>query len=590
MYKENPHEITLKGIAASPGICIGKAYLLNKKGIDVIKKNMLSENAVKEEIIRFKKAVKKTEESFKKIVNDSQSKELDSSASIIQTHIALLKDQEFYDKVIETISSKKVNAEWAIKKVSLSIKSRFQSMKFSFIKERSDDIAHISKKVMKYLIGIESIDIAAIDKRVILIAHDLSPAETSQIKLDKVKGFVTDTGGKASHTGIIARSLGIPAVMGLKDASKIIKNDSFLIVDGRKGLLILNPNEKTLLKYSQEKEGYYNYIAAAMQKSNMPTVTKDGVSIEILGNIDLSDQADSVLKYGGVGIGLFRTELHYLKKSSEFPSETELFEAYKYVAEKMKDQPVTIRTLDINGDKNRYSETLIKEKNPALGLRAIRYCLSNPDIFTTQLRAILRAAIYGNIRIMFPMISCIEEIIMAKKLLEDAAASLENEKIPHKKDIKIGMMIEVPSAVMIADIFADEVDFFSIGTNDLIQYTLGIDRENSMVAHLFNPLHPGIIRMLNNVSIAAKKKGIKIFICSEMASEPRYLPILLGMGIDGFSMNSKTIPIIKDVIRKLNLNDTKKFLTKFLTLKSGKEIEELINKTYPELKSDERIF
>ncbi len=576
--KDDNREIILRGIAASPGICIGKAYVLNKDFSDIIKKNMLSEQDLDNELIRFKKAVKQTEESLKKIVMEASSK---TQASIIETHIALIKDKHFYDKVIEIIKFEKVHAEWALKKVAAFLKERFQSMESSFLQERSEDISHVCEKIIKKLTGTESVSIASIDKRVILVAKNLSPAETSQIQLEKIKGFITDTGGKTSHTGIIARALEIPAVMGLKNASDIIKNNQLIIVDGIQGIVIANPTEESLAAYNEEEEKYNSHMAFLARKSSLPCVTKDGVTVEILGNIDLHEEVLSVLKYGGSGIGLFRTEFHYMRKENSFPSEKELFESYKDIAEVMSPKSVTIRTLDINMDKNLPYESFIKEANPALGLRAIRYCLNNRDIFKTQLRAILRASYYGNIKIMFPMITCIDEIIEAKKILNEAALSLKKEDIPYKKDIKIGIMIEVPSAVIIADILAEEVDFFSIGTNDLIQYALAIDRGNSAVAHLFSPLHPAIIRMINNVSVIAKQKGVKIFMCGEMASDPLCMPLLLGMEIDGFSMNPQSIPIIKDVMRNLELKDSKKFLKKVLTLKNVQKIMELIKKTYP---------
>ncbi len=578
MEQADSKEITIAGIGASPGICIGKAYIVYKEGASVIEKYNLDNNGVKKEINRFKTAVKNVKNELDKVIKNSGDN-LIASANIIETHIAILNDKEFYEKVVEIVKSECVNAEWAIKKVVTMLNNRFQSMDAPYLKERASDISHISDKIVKNLAGRESVDIKAIDKRVVLVATDLSPAEASQIQLDRIKGFITDEGGKASHTGIIVRSLEIPAIFGLKNATRIIKNDDMIIVDGNKGVVIVNPSEETIFSYAEQQEKYEIRKAAISRKAQAPAMTTDGIEINVLGNIELSEEVVSVKNYGGTGIGLFRTEFDYIR-STGFPTESELFEKYKDIIEVIYPGFVTIRTLDINGDKAAFSGYPNEEANPALGLRAIRYCLKKPEVFTTQLRAIMRAALFGNVKVMFPMISNIDEIHAAKKLMAETAESFAKEKIPFKEKIETGIMIEVPSAVMTADILAKEVDFFSIGTNDLIQYAFAIDRGNRQVAEIFNPLHPAIIRMLKQTCDVAENNGIEVAICGEMASDIFNLPILLGLGIKEFSMNAQSIPDIKEMIRNLSLQDTKKFVKKVLRETTASGIIELIRKTY----------
>ena len=576
-------EIIIKGINASPGICIGKAYRVDREGVEVVEKYQIQAKDLPNEIKRFKTAVKKARDELRKIVEKSP-EEL-QQAHILETHMALLKDKMLYGRTIETVKQESVNAEWALKKVVSNLREVFQTMTDPYLKERSVDVVQVADSIMHNLVGAKKINIAAIDKRVILVAHDLTPAETSQINLERVMGFITDRGGKASHTGIIARSLEIPAVVGLKNATSSIRNDDLIIVDGNTGTVIIHPAEDTLVQYEERKIDYEEYKAVITRESKAPAESADGVRLAVMGNIELPEEVFAVLNYGGDGIGLYRTEFQYFNRA-DFPDEDELFDKYKDVVEVMHPKPVTIRTLDINGDKALTNQFSPVETNPALGLRAIRYCLKNPQVFKDQLRAILRAAAFGNVRILFPMISTYYEIRDANRMLDEAAESLEKEGLPYNRDIEIGAMIEVPSAVIMADVIAENVDFFSVGTNDLIQYALAIDRGNEQVAHLFQPLDPAIIRMLKHVADVAREKDIKIFMCGEMAGTPHHIPLLLGIGMDELSMNPQTIPDIKRVIHSLNVADTRSFIKEVLKQTTAKSTFELIRDTYGSILSE----
>ena len=574
----------LTGINASPGICIGKAYLVDTEGVEVVEKYAVADKQIAAEIKRFKTAVGKAKEELAGIIRNTP-EELRQHTYILETHVLLLKDKMLYERTIETIKKEMVNAEWALKKTASQIRSVFQDISDDYLRERAADIMQVADRIMHNLTGTKGLDIAAIDKRVILVARDLSPADTSQIHLERVKGFVTDIGGKASHTAIIARSLEIPAVLGLVRATRTIKNDDLLIVDGITGVVIVNPDKQTLIKYEQRRRRYEEYKAVIARSGHLPAETIDGFELRIMGNIELPEEVFAVINYGGDGVGLYRTEFQYLSRSS-FPGEDELYDKYKDVVEVMAPRPVTIRTLDINGDKAIANAVGTIEANPALGLRAIRYCLHKPEVFTTQLRAILRAAAHGNVRIMFPLISSIDEVRQAIQMLDEAAASLAREEVPFNRDIEVGIMMEVPSAVMMADTLAEIVDFFSIGTNDLIQYTLAIDRGNRQVAHLYHPLHPAHIRMIKIITDAAKDKGIKVFMCGEMAGDPTCIPVLLGLGLDELSMNPQAIPAVKSMIRSLKLKDSRQFVKEVLKQATAGDIEKMVLDTYGHVLSD----
>ena len=574
-------QIVIKGIGGSPGICIGKAYIVDKEGVNLVQRYWITDESIAKEIDRFKHAVAKAKNDHAMIIK-ALDKDLSENLNILETHMALFKDKMLYGKIIDTISNDKVNAEWALKKVSGQIKTMFQQIGDKYLQARANDIDQVTDKIMSYLVGAQDIKISDINKRIIIVAHDLSPADVSQIQLEHIKGFVTDRGGKDSHTSIVAKSLNIPSVLGLGTATATVQNDDLLIVDGSSGTLIINPEEDTLFQYEDRMTRFEEYMAGLERESHLPAITKDGVTINLMANIELVEEVVGAKDYGAHDIGLFRTEFLYLNLK-RFPTEDELLDKYKELVELMSPNQVTIRTLDINGDKVNSHLSSIEEANPALGLRAVRFCLENEKIFLTQLKAILRAAAFGNIKLLIPMISCVEEIVQVKEFINKAITKLEQENKVFNSNIPLGVMIEVPSAVMIAEHLAEHVDFFSIGTNDLIQYSMAIDRRNRRVAHLYQALNPAVLKMIKMTCDAAKKKNIELVMCGEMAGDPVNIPVLVGMGLTNFSMNSASIPIVKKMIRDLDAAHAKANLKKIMELNTVHDIFEFILKEYKDI-------
>ncbi len=576
-------ETVLHGISGSPGICIGKAYLVDREGVAFIERIPIEKEKVTKEINRFKRAVSKAKNELADIIK-SIPRDLREQAYILESHMLLHKDKMLYGKTIDTIEKEQVNAEWALKTATTSATDTFKNISDPYLKGRSADIEHVSDRIMRHLTGATNDNIADIRKRVILVAHNLSPAETSQLQLDRIMGFITDRGGRASHTSIIARTLEIPAVMGLEKATSSIRNGDLIIVDGSEGLVIIRPEEKTLVRYEELQRQYEAHKADIISVGDLPAQSADGRFFKVMGNIELPEEVAAVKGHGGEGIGLFRTEFLYIARS-QFPNEKELFNQYRKVVETMAPEPVTIRTLDINGDKEITTIPAPEEANPALGLRAIRFCLQKPEIFKTQLKAILRAAVYGSVRLLLPMISGCEEIEHSIRLIDEAAAELEKKGHPYNRDIKIGVMIEVPSAAIIADAIAEKVDFFSIGTNDLVQYTLAIDRGNRHVAHLYSTLHPAVIRMISYVVESARKNNKPTFMCGEMAAEPITIPFLMALEIDELSMAPQSIPEIKQLIRKIDVSKAKTLLPEIFARKSAVEVQSLMMEHYGDILS-----
>jgi len=574
-------EIRIDGIAASPGICIGKAYLVDTEGVDVIQNYSIPEDLLDQEVNRFKSAVSQSRKELRTIIKTSK-KEFNGHGSILEAHELLLRDKMLYTRTIDTIKKGRINAEWALKKVVAAVKQIFQEMEDQYLKERAMDVVQVSDRILRHLAGANGVNIAEINKRVILVAPDLSPAETSQINLEKIKGFVTDVGARASHTGIIARTLQLPAVLGASTATRRIQNDDLIIVDGIDGSVVIHPDEDTIIAYEEKGYKFEIFQAGLLRQSSCQAVTQDGIDVPVMSNIELFSEVVTAKDHGADGVGLYRTEFQFVGKY-RFPTEEEMYTHYRDVVEVMAPKPVTIRTLDVNGDKALSKNRRTTELNPTLGLRGIRYCLARPELFISQLKAILRAAVHGKVRILLPMISLPSEIDQTIALLDQAAGELAVKGTNHQRDIEIGIMIEVPAAALVAELLAPRVDFFSIGTNDLIQYTLAIDRGNSAVEKLFQPLHPAVLQMIRNVVTVGRKNDVKVYICGEMAGELEYLPILLGLGLDELSMNPQAIPAVKCMIRSLNRDEARQFADNIFACKSSGEAQVLIQSHYGEL-------
>jgi len=569
--------LLLKGIVASQGIAIGKVFLVNQDHLELSHYNIATNKEIEKEINRFKKAIEESQSQLLRAKKDINKKKFKEAQYIIDTHILLLQDKVLMDNTIKIIKHEKIDAALALKKTIAGLRTHLAEINDEYMKERTSDIDYIEQRLLRNLAGIKRDIVAKIREKVIIVASDLSPADTANLNVNEVLGFTIDSGGRTSHTAIMARALKIPAVVGLKDITRRVKTGDTMILDGIHGVVIINPTADTLLKYNQKKAEYDEFEIGLLKHKDLPGETIDGFRVKLMANIEIMEELPSVLTYGAEGIGLYRTEFLYLNRK-DLPSEAEQFEIYKTVSQKIAPHPVTIRTLDIGGDKFMSHIDVAEEINPVMGLRAIRFCLKEVAIFKTQLRAIMRSSAYGKVKIMFPMISGIEEVRQIKIILSEVKKELQAEHKVFDPDIEIGIMVEVPSAASIADILAKEVNFFSIGTNDLIQYTLAIDRVNENVSYLYEPLHPAVLRLLQNIINAAHDNGIPVAMCGEMAGEPFYMPILLGLGIDELSMNVMALPRVKSVLRSLDYKQSQLVTDSIFKLSTAQEIETLLKK------------
>ena len=564
----------LRGIAVSSGIIIGKARLVDRSREKIVYEYLIQDDQVNREVERFKEALNATQEQILNLKNRMPD-QIKQHAFILDTHLMIMNDGMITDSTINTILEEKINAEWALKKSIQKVKQLFEQVDYEYLRDRINDVVNIGERILRNLAGKEQESLSEIGERVIIVAHDLSPADTSEMNIGKVMGFITDVGGRTSHTAIMAQALEIPAIVGLKSVTKQVQDGTLLIVDGYTGEVIIGPDDDTIIAYQEKELQHERYRSSIIQLGHLPAETVDGHRLSIKANIEFSEEVVSAKDHGAEGIGLYRTEFLYLR-SRDIPSEEELFEDYKEVAEIFYPSPVTIRTLDLGGDKFTSSLDLSTEMNPALGLRAIRFCLREPKIFKSQLRAILRASNYGQVQLMFPMISGLQEILETKKILNEVMHELDRQNISYDQDVKIGIMIEIPSAVTVADILAKHVDFFSIGTNDLIQYALAIDRVIEHLAYMYQPYHPAILRMIQQVVKASKDTGIKVALCGEMAGDPFCTPILLGLGIDELSMNAVSIPLVKRIIRSISMEEALSDLKDIFQFDTAKDVREFI--------------
>ncbi len=565
----------LNGLAASPGIAIGLARVTDRSRVAVAETSIEPEAAAAE-IVRYREALSRTRNDLLRLKDKLAAERGHEHLYVIDTHLMMLDDPMLTDETERIIASSFINAEAALKKTLQTFHSFFATIEDEYLRERSSDVEIVVERILRHMVGQEQESLEEIDGKVVIVAHDLSPADILQIDKAKVIGFVTDLGGKTSHSAILARALEIPAVIGLEQVTAAVASGDHLIVDGASGIVVVNPDEDTFREYLRRKQ-YFEYVEHELSKlRDLPAVTLDGQRVKLMGNVEFAEEIAALKGHGGEGIGLYRTEMLFMNRT-ELPTEEEQYQAYAAVVKAMSPAPVTIRTLDVGGDKFVPGLNLSDELNPALGLRAVRLSLRHPETLRPQLRAILRASAHGPVRIFFPMISGIGEVRAVKRILAEVAEELRREGIPFDAKIPVGIMIEVPSAVIIADLLAREVDFFSIGTNDLIQYSLAIDRTNEHLSHLYEPLHPAVIRSLKMVADAAHDAGIEVCMCGEMAGEPTYLPILLGLGFDELSMNAPSIPRVKSILRRCTKADAERLTATALTFASTTEVEAFLN-------------
>ncbi|MDD2212610.1 MAG: phosphoenolpyruvate--protein phosphotransferase [Clostridia bacterium] len=564
----------IKGIAASPGIEIGKAYVLKEYPI-FIDKNKISGEEIAVEIKKLNQAIAEAKEQLEKIREQAEKEMGTDKAEIFNAHLMMLEDEVFLNEIRDKIKAESIRAEYALTLVVEVYIEMFQNIEDEYLRERAADIKDIGDRLVKNILHIPMQSLANLSAEVIVIAKDLTPSDTAQMDKDFVRAFATEMGGRTSHTAIMARSLEIPAVVGTVDLLSKTHNGDCVIVDGNNGFVYLNPDEQTLQHYVQLREEDQAYLQELKQLKDLPAETKDKArKVELAANIGTPKDCAGALNNGAEGIGLYRTEFLYMDRS-ELPTEEEQFEAYKAVAEAMAPRSVIIRTLDIGGDKKLPYLEMPEELNPFLGWRAIRMCLDRQDILQTQLRAIMRASAYGKLRIMYPMISNATEIRKANALLQQVKDNLEQQGIPYDRELEVGIMVEIPAAAVIADLLAKEVDFFSIGTNDLIQYTIAVDRMNEHISHLYEPLHPAVLRLIKNVIDASHRAGKWTGMCGEMAGDVTATPILLGLGLDEFSMSAASIPRVKKIIRSLTYQKARDIAQKALKAENAEEIREL---------------
>ncbi|MFZ8259769.1 phosphoenolpyruvate--protein phosphotransferase [Staphylococcus aureus] len=564
----------IKGIAASDGVAIAKAYLLVEPDLTFDKNEKVTD--VEGEVAKFNSAIEASKVELTKIRNNAEVQLGAAKAAIFDAHLLVLDDPELIQPIQDKIKNENANAATALTDVTTQFVTIFESMDNEYMKERAADIRDVSKRVLSHILGVELPNPSMIDESVVIVGNDLTPSDTAQLNKEFVQGFATNIGGRTSHSAIMSRSLEIPAIVGTKSITQEVKQGDMIIVDGLNGDVIVNPTEDELIAYQDKRERYFADKKELQKLRDADTVTVDGVHAELAANIGTPNDLPGVIENGAQGIGLYRTEFLYMGRD-QMPTEEEQFEAYKEVLEAMNGKRVVVRTLDIGGDKELSYLNLPEEMNPFLGYRAIRLCLAQQDIFRPQLRALLRASVYGKLNIMFPMVATINEFREAKAILLEEKENLKNEGHDISDDIELGIMVEIPATAALADVFAKEVDFFSIGTNDLIQYTLAADRMSERVSYLYQPYNPSILRLVKQVIEASHKEGKWTGMCGEMAGDETAIPLLLGLGLDEFSMSATSILKARRQINGLSKNEMTELANRAVDCATQEEVIELVN-------------
>jgi phosphotransferase system enzyme I (PtsI) len=566
--------LELHGISASPGIAIGTAFLYLEDNPRVPKYEVGLDD-VAAELERFQTAVHRAREELEALRRRAAESHTRENAGFLDSHLMMLEDPEFHSDVERRLNDERMNVEWILYKAIQELIDRLGATEDDYLRERTADIRDVSKRVLNHLMHRERISLADLEEDVVLVAHDLLPSDAVAMNKRAILGIVTDAGGKTSHTAILARSFEIPAVLGLSTASQSVEHGQTVIVDGNRGTVIVDPDEDTYAEYVRVQQEWRRHEIQLMDLNELPAETRDGKLIRLMANIEVPEEVDAVLTHGTDGIGLYRSEFLFLRPQG-LPSEEEQYEAYAHVLQALEGRPVTIRTLDVGGDKVVPEFGGFTERNPILGWRAIRFCLARPDLFKQQLRALLRASVHGTLRIMFPMISGVEELNQALEVLEEVKDDLSSRGTPFDEHVPVGLMIEVPSAAMTADILARRADFFSIGTNDLIQYTIAVDRGNERIAYLYEPFHPGVLRLLRMVIESAHGSGISVGMCGEMAGDPLASIVLLGLGLDEYSMSASVVPEVKRIIRSTSMSEAEEIVGTVMDMKSYDEVDRFV--------------
>ena len=563
-----------KGVAVSPGIAISKVVVLDAEEYLIPRRSIeISQRMI--EIQRVRNAFKAAIDELAELEKKGGDIEEKSIKDIFAVHLRFLSDKSLQKKITDLINKELVTSEYAVSASLREIATHFTKDKNPYIRERAADIYDIEKRLLKQLLGRKRKDIETLKEEAAVIARELSPTQTAGFNKRYVKGIATDAGGRTSHTAIVARSLGIPAVVALENLTEVVRGGDMVIIDGNHGIVIVNPDDETLSQYHKSAQEFEDLEKKLGELKEKPAVTRDGVRVVLLGNIEFPAEAHMVLDKGGEGIGLYRTEFLYLNRPTE-PTEEEHYKAYTDTVGVFKDKPVIIRTMDLGADKFTQSKRFVREPNPFLGLRSIRFCLQNLDMFKKQLRAILRASVLGDVKIMFPLITNLHELMQTKMILHDVMEDLDEENISYNRNIEIGIMIETPSAALMSSSLARDADFFSIGTNDLTQYTLAVDRGNELVSTLYSPVDPAVLRLIRTVIQDSHKAQIDLSVCGEMASEPENVMLLLGMGIRTISLTPPMIPEVKQIIRSVTMEDCNKIARKVLTMNTERHISSFL--------------